>query len=99
MSEVDELRAGIRALLSAHPALKKLDDEGLRGADTIYVERYAYASDRGIGHEAHLSTKQSLWVHQAAVCLDALNDIEHEVKPSSLSDLTVLRNLQTKTYI
>jgi hypothetical protein len=81
MNPVDVLRDGIRALLQTHPAVSKLDDEGVRKADTVYMERYAYRSDRGIGHEAHLTTKQNLWVHRDAVQLDALQDIENEIKP------------------
>ncbi|MBI5164357.1 MAG: hypothetical protein HY985_10700 [Magnetospirillum sp.] len=81
MTTVDELRDGIRALLASHPAIRKLDEDGLRGADTLYVERYSYGVDRGIGHEARLKTQQNLWVHRDAVSLDWLKDIKHEVKP------------------
>lgn len=80
MSTIDALREGIRSMLKSHPALEKLDD-GVRKADTVYVERYAKGRETGIGHEPGPSTQQNLWVALEAIRLSELEDIRHNTKP------------------
>lgn len=80
MSTIDALREGIRAMLKSHPALEKLND-GVRKADTVYVERYAKGRETGIGHEAGRRTQQNLWVALDAIRLSELEDIRHKIKP------------------
>jgi hypothetical protein len=81
---IEELKAGISALLDSHSGLSPMISIRIAGDEPVKMRRFTFKGGEGaVAMEHNLKTQVNLWVRRNGIRLDRLKDVTHRIKPAS----------------